>query len=142
MNRRNTSTSTGSSPTGASRQSTTSRRLPTLSTEEAGHDAAAVEADRTISEEIDEIKRYEDFTTIDWIQDAARTSQRRKARASERAGRFESNGRLGLRYWLQDAWNSGMAWVVVSLVGFFIGLNAAFLNIVTEWLSDIKLGYC
>ena len=23
-----------------------------------------------------------------------------------------------------------------------IGLNAAFLNIVTEWLSDVKLGYC
>jgi chloride channel 3/4/5 len=26
--------------------------------------------------------------------------------------------------------------------GMAIGLNAAFLNIVTEWLSDIKLGYC
>jgi hypothetical protein len=26
--------------------------------------------------------------------------------------------------------------------GAAIGLNSAFLNIVTEWLSDIKLGYC
>jgi H+/Cl- antiporter ClcA len=26
--------------------------------------------------------------------------------------------------------------------GAAIGLNAAFLNIVTEWLSDIKRGYC
>jgi chloride channel 3/4/5 len=26
--------------------------------------------------------------------------------------------------------------------GIAIGLNAAFLNIATEWLSDIKLGYC
>lgn len=26
--------------------------------------------------------------------------------------------------------------------GAAIGLNAAFLNIVTEWLSDVKLGYC
>jgi chloride channel 3/4/5 len=26
--------------------------------------------------------------------------------------------------------------------GAAIGMNAAFLNIITEWLSDIKLGYC
>lgn len=31
---------------------------------------------------------------------------------------------------------------MVTLVGAAIGLNAAFLNIVTEWLSDIKLGHC
>ena len=28
------------------------------------------------------------------------------------------------------------------MAGAAIGLNAAFLNIVTEWLSDIKRGYC
>lgn len=27
-------------------------------------------------------------------------------------------------------------------LGVVIGLNAAFLNIITEWLSDMKLGYC
>jgi len=27
-------------------------------------------------------------------------------------------------------------------IGACIGLNASFLNIVTEWLSDIKLGHC
>lgn len=26
--------------------------------------------------------------------------------------------------------------------GAAIGLNAAVLNIITEWLSDVKLGYC
>jgi chloride channel 3/4/5 len=26
--------------------------------------------------------------------------------------------------------------------GAAIGVNAAFLNIITEWLSDVKLGYC
>ena len=26
--------------------------------------------------------------------------------------------------------------------GAAIGMNAAFLNIITEWLSDVKLGYC
>jgi len=27
-------------------------------------------------------------------------------------------------------------------IGAAIGMNAAFLNIITEWLSDIKLGHC
>ncbi len=27
-------------------------------------------------------------------------------------------------------------------IGAAIGMNAAFLNIITEWLSDVKLGYC
>jgi chloride channel 3/4/5 len=31
---------------------------------------------------------------------------------------------------------------VVTLIGAAIGLNAAILNIITEWLSDVKLGYC
>jgi len=58
-------------------------------------------------------------------------------------------------------WDSGQSWVVLGLVGpsFFIqsrlwvltgptisgvgiGLNAAFISIITEWLSDIKMGYC
>lgn len=28
------------------------------------------------------------------------------------------------------------------MVGAAIGMNAAFLNIITEWLSDVKLGHC
>jgi len=28
------------------------------------------------------------------------------------------------------------------MTGAAIGLNAAFLNIITEWLSDVKRGYC
>ncbi|KAK3062973.1 glycerol ethanol, ferric requiring protein, partial [Teratosphaeriaceae sp. CCFEE 6253] len=39
-------------------------------------------------------------------------------------------------------YDAGQGWIVVTLIGIAIGLNAAFLNIVTEWLSDTKLGYC
>jgi H+/Cl- antiporter ClcA len=31
---------------------------------------------------------------------------------------------------------------VVTIIGIAIGLNAALLNIITEWLSDVKMGYC
>ena len=122
-----------------------SRRLSALSTRtlEQGQDEhTAGEAEHQITEEIEEIKRYEDFTTIDWVQDAAREQLRRRAKRKENAGFFEREGGLGWRQRLFDSYEAGQAWIVVTLVGATIGLNAGFLNIVTEWLSDIKLGHC
>ncbi|KAF1350541.1 hypothetical protein EJ07DRAFT_138538 [Lizonia empirigonia] len=112
--------------------------------------ASNAQADAAIASEIAEIKRYEDFTTIDWVQDAARESLRRKARRKARlshppntTGRvFLGRGRGKWRRKIAEAYDAGQAWIVVTLVGAAIGLNAAFLNIVTEWLSDIKLGHC
>ena len=121
-----------------------SRRLSALSTAERGRNeaAAAGSTEHELTEEIEEIKRYEDFTTIDWVQDAAREQLRRRARRKENLGFFERDGYLGWRRRLADSYEAGQAWIVVTLVGAAIGLNAAFLNIVTEWLSDVKLGYC
>jgi chloride channel 3/4/5 len=79
---------------------------------------------------------------LDWVQDAARAQLRRKARRQDQAGRADLNGRYAWRRRFLNAYDAGQAWIVVTLVGIAIGLNAAFLNIVTEWLSDIKLGYC
>ncbi|KAI9748411.1 MAG: glycerol ethanol, ferric requiring protein [Lichina confinis] len=82
---------------------------------EGGQDGGSVpvQANGIVEEEIAEIKRYE----VDWVQDAAREELRRRARERERTA--------------HPHWG-----------GAAIGLNAAFLNIVTEWLSDIKRGYC
>lgn len=120
-----------------------SRRLSALSNAERGRaEASAESTERELTEEIEEIKRYEDFTTIDWVQDAAREQLRRRTRRRENAGFFERDGSIGWRRKLRDSYDAGQAWIVVTLVGAAIGLNAAFLNIVTEWLSDVKLGYC
>lgn len=120
-----------------------SRRLSVLSTAEAGRDGASAQTTGTeLTEEIEEIKRYEDFTTIDWVQDSAREQLRRRARSQENAGFFERDGKLGWRRKLRESYDAGQAWIVVTLVGAAIGLNAGFLNIVTEWLSDTKRGYC
>ncbi|KAL8924591.1 MAG: hypothetical protein Q9172_002625 [Xanthocarpia lactea] len=116
-----------------------SRRLSALSTTTG---AQASTTQHELTEEIEEIKRYEDFTTIDWVQDAAREQVRRRARRKHNAGVFELRGSLGWRRRLEDTYDAGQAWIVVTLVGAVIGLNAGFLNIITEWLSDIKLGYC
>lgn len=119
-----------------------SRRLSALSSTEAGRNGATTSTDNDLTEEIDEIKRYEDFTTIDWVQDSAREQLRRRAKRKENAGFFERGGRVGWRRQLSDSYDAGQAWIVVTLVGAAIGLNAGFLNIVTEWLSDTKRGYC
>ncbi|OLN88098.1 putative chloride channel protein [Colletotrichum chlorophyti] len=108
---------------------------------EEGGTAPAHHQQQQIEEEIAEIKRYEDFTTIDWVQDAAREQARRKLRRRRRAGILDS-GQAGWRYRLRESYDAAQGWLVVTLIGVAIGLNAAFLNIITEWLSDIKMGYC
>ncbi|KAG9322819.1 hypothetical protein KVV02_007593 [Mortierella alpina] len=83
---------------------------------------------------LQEVKQYEDFTTIDWVQDAVRERYRQTTRITEASHSWSS--------YLWESYEAGQAWVVVSLVGVVIGINAAFIAICTEWLSDIKLGHC
>ena len=120
-----------------------SRRLSALAGAEQGqHEVSTAPTEHAITEEIVEIKRYEDFTTIDWVQDAAREQLRRRARRKEDAGFFGRDGFLDWRRKVWDSYDAGQAWLVVTIVGIVIGVNAAALNIITEWLSDIKLGHC
>ncbi|RIB21537.1 chloride channel [Gigaspora rosea] len=85
----------------------------------------------------EEIKRYEDFTTIDWVQDAICERSRMNAlRIAAIENRFSWNT------WFRLSYESSQAWIVVSIVGAIIGLNAALTDIITEWLSDLKFGYC
>jgi chloride channel 3/4/5 len=95
-----------------------------------------------ITEEINEIKRYEDFTTIDWVQDAVHEQARRRARQKDGTRFWDKEGAFGWRRKVRESYDASQAWLVVTIVGAAIGLNSAFLNIVTEWLADVKLGYC
>ncbi|KAI0798565.1 Cl-channel protein [Irpex lacteus] len=100
-------------------------------------------------EEIEDIRRYEDFTTIDWIQDSVieRNRRIRKARKLHHATHriHGIRGEETFR-WLWSKFrkllDAGQSWFVVTLVGVAIGVNAALISIVTEWLSDLKTGYC
>jgi chloride channel 3/4/5 len=120
------------------------RRLSSRYSVEDGQEeirAAGAAAERNI-DEMEEIRRYEDFTTIDWVQDASREQLRRRAKRKANAGPYRRRGRWGIRQKIWEMYDAGQAWIVVTLVGAAIGLNAAFLNIATEWLSDIKRGHC
>ncbi|OTA98843.1 hypothetical protein M426DRAFT_325637 [Hypoxylon sp. CI-4A] len=123
------------------RPSVSSRLSFAVSTVERGEGAEThAPAEQQIGEEIAEIKRYEDFTTIDWVQDAAQERLRRKTRHRKNVNSI--NSKVSWRYKLWESYDAAQGWIVVTLIGAAIGLNAAFLNIITEWLSDIKMGYC
>jgi len=87
---------------------------------------------------IDDIVLTED---TDWVQDAAREQLRRKARRKRHAGRIDT-GRLDWRFRIQESYEAAQGWIVITIIGVAIGMNAAFLNIITEWLADFKLGHC
>ncbi|KXX83388.1 H(+)/Cl(-) exchange transporter 3 [Madurella mycetomatis] len=125
------------------RPSVGSRLSFAVSDAEAGENqnGEGIAAQHQIHEEIAKIKRYEDFTTIDWVQDAAREQLRRKSRRRRQAGLYGS-GQADWKQRIWEAYDAAQGWIVVTIIGAAIGLNAGFLNIATEWLADIKLGYC
>ncbi|KAJ4300179.1 glycerol ethanol, ferric requiring protein [Collariella sp. IMI 366227] len=143
MNSQSRTTSLSLTPQVVRRPSVSSRLSSAVSIAERGEaqDRGGVAAQHQIEEEIAKIKRYEDFTTIDWVQDAAREQLRRKARRKRQAGLYGS-AQYDWRARIREAYDAAQGWIVVTIIGAAIGLNAAFLNIITEWLADIKLGYC
>ncbi|KAF7626565.1 chloride channel protein [Aspergillus flavus] len=117
------------------------RRLSGLSTSSTAQQPANGHS-TAITEEISEIKRYEDFTTIDWVQDAVHEQARRRAKRRDGFGFWDQEGAFGWRRKVRESYDAGQAWLVITIVGAVIGFISAFLNIITEWLSDIKLGHC
>lgn len=112
--------------------------------EQAGADGARHDAhDGSFrAADIDESRRYAEFHTIDWIQDATVEFKRKERRLGE-GGRGGGRGRINrVRDSLQDAHEAGQAWIAVTLAGTLIGVNAAVLSILTEYLGDLKSGYC
>lgn len=75
------------------------------------------------------------------MQDAAQEQLRRKARRRKNAGLY-AHSKPTWRHRLRESYDAAQGWIVVTIIGAVIGMNAAFLNIITEWLADIKLGHC
>ncbi|ANB10926.1 Gef1p [Sugiyamaella lignohabitans] len=118
---------------------------------------------------VTEIRRYEDFSTIDWVEAASRENTLRIRTYKNAYGKSINSRRpsgpidpvsenaedsnafgfdvlkgTGARYGLlvRQMYSAAQSWLVLALVGACIGLIAGFLSIVTELLSDFKTGYC
>ncbi|KAI9353711.1 putative voltage gated chloride channel [Obelidium mucronatum] len=76
-------------------------------------------------------KDPDDFDTIDWVQDTSADHQRRRKLQLTLADSP-----------LESAFESMQSWILVLILGFSLGLVAAFIDIVAAWLTDVRLGYC
>ncbi|MCJ1337344.1 hypothetical protein MMC09_002626 [Bachmanniomyces sp. S44760] len=76
---------------------------------------------------------YDDLTAIDWIFEYTKERQRL------RILRSRATGLLGTAQRLIDA---GQVWVVLIATGLASGLLAASIDIISDWLGDLKTGYC
>ena len=76
---------------------------------------------------------YEDLTAIDWIFEY--NKERRRLRVL-------SSGAGGLMGYAQHFLDGSQVWIILLLTGLSVGAIAAGINIATDWLGDLKLGYC
>ncbi|KAJ4224731.1 chloride channel [Fusarium solani] len=76
---------------------------------------------------------YEDLTAIDWIFEYTKERQRLRVLYSS------ATGVLGYARRLIDA---SQVWIVLLLTGMAVGAVAACINVTTDWLGDLKEGYC
>lgn len=76
---------------------------------------------------------YEDLTAIDWIFEY--TKERTRLRVLQSSTR----GLLGK---LQLSFDSAQEWIILVATGILVGTLAAVIDITTDWLGDLKAGYC
>jgi len=76
---------------------------------------------------------YEDLTAIDWIFEYAKERQRVRVLYSS------TTGALGQLQRLLDA---SQIWVVLVSTGIATGAIAAMIDVVSDWLGDVKQGVC
>ncbi|TAQ90928.1 hypothetical protein B7494_g746 [Chlorociboria aeruginascens] len=76
---------------------------------------------------------YEDETSIDWIFEYGKERQRLRLLYSRATG---------LVGYLQQFWDSSEVWFSLILTGLAVGVLAAGIDIVSDFLGDLKGGYC
>lgn len=75
---------------------------------------------------------YDDLTAIDWIFEYTKEKLRLKKLAAQG----------GLYGYLASVFDSSQIWIVLICTGIAAGSLAACIDIVANWLGDLKDGYC
>ncbi|RWA12778.1 hypothetical protein EKO27_g2315 [Xylaria grammica] len=76
---------------------------------------------------------YEDLTAIDWIFEYTKERQRLRVLYSS------ATGLIG---YIQRLADSSQVWIILVLTGLAVGTIAAGIDVVSDWLGDLKTGYC
>ncbi|KAK4186895.1 putative chloride channel protein [Podospora australis] len=80
---------------------------------------------------------YEDLTAIDWIFEY--TKERQRQRTLLRRTHLSPFPFLG---YFQRFLDGSQVWAILILTGLAVGTLAAAIDITTDWLGDIKYGFC
>lgn len=76
---------------------------------------------------------YDDLTAIDWIFEYAKERQRL---------RFLKSASSGILGHIREIADASQIWWILVLTGIASGLIAAFIDVASDWLGDLKTGYC
>ncbi|OAQ95072.1 chloride channel protein 3, 4 [Purpureocillium lilacinum] len=76
---------------------------------------------------------YEDLTAIDWIFEYTKERQRLRVLSSSASG---------LMGYVQHLIDASQVWIILILTGLLVGAIAAAIDVTTDWLGDLKLGFC
>lgn len=76
---------------------------------------------------------YDDFTAIDWIYEYTKERQRKRLLYSSGQGVFG---------YVRRVMEASNVWFVLIATGIAVGILAAAIDIATDWLGDLKTGYC
>ncbi|KAH8639059.1 chloride channel protein 3 [Alternaria alternata] len=76
---------------------------------------------------------YDDLTAIDWIFEYAKERQRL---------RYLYTGSSGLLGHIKQLADASQVWIILVAAGILSGGIAAFIDVASDWLADLKTGYC
>ncbi|GAB1320726.1 chloride channel [Madurella fahalii] len=79
---------------------------------------------------------YEDLTAIDWIFEYTKERQRQRMLHSSSVSSIPILG------YIQRFVDASQVWVVLILTGLAAGALAAGIDITSDWLGDVKYGFC
>ncbi|KAL6918760.1 hypothetical protein FSST1_002786 [Fusarium sambucinum] len=77
---------------------------------------------------------YNEYHTIDWLQDLMKDSQRRDVSGL--------NIRSGIRYRIAELWDASQGWFAAFAIGLLTASVATVVDISVETVADWKYGYC
>ncbi|KAI6753887.1 hypothetical protein HG530_013063 [Fusarium avenaceum] len=77
---------------------------------------------------------YNDYYTIDWLQDLVKDGQTRNI--------FSLNSRRGIRSRVAKIWDASQGWVAAFVIGLLTASIAAVVDVSVETVADLKDGYC
>ncbi|KAF2277966.1 uncharacterized protein EI97DRAFT_449368 [Westerdykella ornata] len=76
---------------------------------------------------------YDDLTAIDWIFEYAKERQRL---------RYLYSGASGILGYVKQLADASQMWFILVATGILSGAVAAFIDVSSNWLGDLKSGYC